>query len=165
MFGASSRHVLMLQDSINLQHPRYVYGSFVWRELCAIYHIRSAGYFMSLAIRHSCDYNSSALGHATNFPPQTVLVGLSLPYLLQEATNTLKGLFLLRHPVRVCAMRISFFVSRVVFPLLRTPTCLLASGKFRGLSLARGFESILAQSPPHVFVSSFNEWIGGRQQV
>ena len=36
-------------------------------------------------------------------------------------------------------------------------------GHFRGLTLARLFEKILDVSPPHVFISSFNEHIGGRQ--
>jgi len=36
-------------------------------------------------------------------------------------------------------------------------------GHFRGLTLARLFEKILATPPPHVFLSSFNEFIGGRQ--
>jgi len=36
-------------------------------------------------------------------------------------------------------------------------------GHLRGLTVARLFEKILAQQPPHVFMSSFNEFIGGRQ--
>lgn len=36
-------------------------------------------------------------------------------------------------------------------------------GHLRGLTIARLFEQILTLSPPHVFVSSFNEMIGGRQ--
>ena len=38
-----------------------------------------------------------------------------------------------------------------------------APGHLRGLTLARLFEKILATQPPHVFLSSFNEFIGGRQ--
>ena len=36
-------------------------------------------------------------------------------------------------------------------------------GHLRGLTLARLFEAVLARQPPHVFLSSFNEFIGGRQ--
>ena len=36
-------------------------------------------------------------------------------------------------------------------------------GHLRGLTVARLFERVLAQSPPHLFMSSFNEFIGGRQ--
>ena len=36
-------------------------------------------------------------------------------------------------------------------------------GHFRGLTMARLFEKVLALSPPHIFLSSFNEHIGGRQ--
>lgn len=36
-------------------------------------------------------------------------------------------------------------------------------GHFRGLTLARLFEKILANPPPNVFLSSWNEEIGGRQ--
>ena len=38
-----------------------------------------------------------------------------------------------------------------------------APGKMRGLTLQRLFRRILATQPPNVFVSSFNEHIGGRQ--
>jgi len=38
-----------------------------------------------------------------------------------------------------------------------------APGHFRGLTMSRLFTEILATSPPHVFLSSFNEHIGGRQ--
>ena len=33
-------------------------------------------------------------------------------------------------------------------------------GHLRGLTAARLFEKVLAQSPPHLFMSSFNEHIG-----
>lgn len=36
-------------------------------------------------------------------------------------------------------------------------------GHFRGLTVQRTFEKILNEQPPHIFMSSFNEWIGGRQ--
>lgn len=36
-------------------------------------------------------------------------------------------------------------------------------GHFRGLTIARLFEKVLATSAPHLFLSSFNEMIGGRQ--
>ena len=36
-------------------------------------------------------------------------------------------------------------------------------GHLRGLTLARLFEKVLATRPPHLFLSSFNEFIGGRQ--
>jgi hypothetical protein len=36
-------------------------------------------------------------------------------------------------------------------------------GHLRGLTAARLFEQVLARSPPHLFMSSFNEYIGGRQ--
>ena len=36
-------------------------------------------------------------------------------------------------------------------------------GHFRGLTLAVLFEKVLALQPPHLFLSSFNEFIGGRQ--
>jgi hypothetical protein len=36
-------------------------------------------------------------------------------------------------------------------------------GHLRGLTLARLFEAVLARQPPHVFLSSVNEFIGGRQ--
>ena len=38
-----------------------------------------------------------------------------------------------------------------------------APGHLRGLTLARLFERVLAQGAPHLFMSSFNEYIGGRQ--
>lgn len=38
-----------------------------------------------------------------------------------------------------------------------------ASGHLRGLTIQKTFESILVKKPPHIFVSSFNEHIGGRQ--
>ena len=38
-----------------------------------------------------------------------------------------------------------------------------APGHMRGLTVARLFERILVEKPPHVFFSSFNEYIGGRQ--
>ena len=38
-----------------------------------------------------------------------------------------------------------------------------APGHLRGLTFARLMEKVLAQSPPHLFTSSFNEMIGGRQ--
>lgn len=36
-------------------------------------------------------------------------------------------------------------------------------GHLRGLTVARLFEKVLALSPPHLFMSSYNEMIGGRQ--
>ena len=38
-----------------------------------------------------------------------------------------------------------------------------APGHLRGLTLARLFEQVLAAGAPHLFLSSFNEYIGGRQ--
>jgi len=38
-----------------------------------------------------------------------------------------------------------------------------ASGHFRGLTIFKLFQEILSESPPHLFLSSFNEHIGGRQ--
>jgi len=38
-----------------------------------------------------------------------------------------------------------------------------APGHMRGLTVARLFEKVLSVSPPHLFMSSFNEMIGGRQ--
>ena len=38
-----------------------------------------------------------------------------------------------------------------------------APGHMRGLTLARLFEKVLATGAPHLFTSSFNEFIGGRQ--
>lgn len=38
-----------------------------------------------------------------------------------------------------------------------------APGHLRGLTLARLFEKVLAAGAPHLFLSSFNEYIGGRQ--
>jgi len=38
-----------------------------------------------------------------------------------------------------------------------------SSGHFRGLTLAKLFQEILVKSSPHLFLSSFNEHIGGRQ--
>lgn len=38
-----------------------------------------------------------------------------------------------------------------------------APGHMRGLTLQRLFKKVLAQSPPNLFMSSFNEHIGGRQ--
>jgi hypothetical protein len=38
-----------------------------------------------------------------------------------------------------------------------------APGHMRGLTAARLFEKVLATGAPHLFVSSFNEFIGGRQ--
>jgi len=37
-------------------------------------------------------------------------------------------------------------------------------GHFRGLTVQRTFEKILNEKPSHIFMSSFNEHIGGRQQ-
>ena len=37
-------------------------------------------------------------------------------------------------------------------------------GHLRGLTLQRLFAQILDAQPPHIFVSSFNEFIGGRQK-
>ena len=36
-------------------------------------------------------------------------------------------------------------------------------GHMRGLTLQRTFKKVLELQPPHLFVSSFNEFIGGRQ--
>ena len=38
-----------------------------------------------------------------------------------------------------------------------------APGHLRGLTLQRLFDKVLAQGAPHLFMSSFNEHIGGRQ--
>ena len=38
-----------------------------------------------------------------------------------------------------------------------------APGHLRGLTVARLFEKVLSVAPPHLFISSFNEYIGGRQ--
>jgi len=36
-------------------------------------------------------------------------------------------------------------------------------GHMRGLTLQRLFTDVLDKQPPHLFMSSFNEFIGGRQ--
>merc|ERR1711879_999367 len=38
-------------------------------------------------------------------------------------------------------------------------------GHFRGLTVQRTFEKILNEKPSHIFMSSFNEHIGGLQQA
>lgn len=38
-------------------------------------------------------------------------------------------------------------------------------GHLRGLTLQRLFKKVLENQPPHIFLSSFNELIGGRQKV
>lgn len=50
----------------------------------------------------------------------------------------------------------SYMVSQSALPMA-------SPGHLRGLTLARLFERVLTYRAPHLFMSSFNEWIGGRQ--
>jgi len=68
-----------------------------------------------------------------------------------------------------CAGRAKLLVGRFILSLLCGTSVLLGSlpfaapGHLRGLTLQRLFKEVLEVGAPHLFMSSFNEAIGGRQ--